>query len=442
MSRAPAASRPAGAPSATAKTSGQTARTAQRPTQGQLNSFLGKSAGSTSASGAAGRSAGRSAMPGTQSTSSGPQTKTFTTKGGSTVTVGAGKGGGTTAGGATVGAGGVGVKVEGPGGATYVGGKGAAGATKGGQSAVAAGGVSGAKGPGGNAAVNVRGGYANSAGVSAAGSATAARDRYGYTAVAARGGVAAGGVTRAGGAAAVRGPGGAVISAGRGGAFVNGQFVGGARWGAVNGAFAGWGCFRPGWYAQYPGAWLAAGIATTAWLTAGWGQAAAYGGCSGEPAYYDYGNNLGYGEDGNVYQDGEPVATAEEYYDQGNQIAALGAETANDDWLPLGVFGVVSEGQESAEKVVQLAVNKDGVVRGNLHDMLADTVVPVTGAVDVESQRVAVKIEGNNALVVETGLYNLTNDEVPVLLQFGPDHQETRTLIRLSPPETAEGQGS
>jgi hypothetical protein len=187
---------------------------------------------------------------------------------------------------------------------------------------------------------------------------------------------------------------------------------------------------------------LAAGIATTAWLTAGWGQAAAYGGCSGEPAYYDYGNNVGYGEDGNVYQDGEQVATAEEYYDQANQIAALGAETANDDWLPLGVFGVVSEGQESAEKVVQLALNKDGIVRGNLHDTLADTVVPISGAVDMESQRVALKIEGNESLVVETGLYNLTNDEVPALVQFGPDHQETRTLIRLSPPEESEGQAN
>jgi hypothetical protein len=370
------------------------------------------------------------------------QSKTFTTKGGSTVTIGGGSGSRTTAGGATVGAGGVGIKVEGSGGGTYVAGKGAAGATKGGYSAVAAGGVKGAKGPGGNAAVKARGGYANSAGVRARGSVGAAQNRFGYTAVAGRGAVSAGGVTRVGGAAAVRGPLGGTVAAGRGAAFVNGQFVGGARWGAVNGAFRGWGCFRPGWYAQYPGAWLAAGIAATAWLTAGWGSACSYGGCSGEGAYYDYGNNVGYGEDGNVYQDGEQVATAEEYYDEANQIAALGAETQSEDWLPLGVFAVVSEGQDNAEKIVQLALNRDGVVRGNLHDMLADTVVAVTGAVDVQTQRVAMKIEGNDMLVVETGLYNLTNDEVPVLVQFGPDRQETRTFIRLAQPNSAETGGS
>ncbi len=39
-------------------------------------------------------------------------------------------------------------------------------------------------------------------------------------------------------------------------------------------------------------------------------------------------------------------------------------------------------------------------------------------------------------MVVETGLYNLTNDEVPVLVNFGPDRQEERTLIRLTPPES------
>jgi hypothetical protein len=156
--------------------------------------------------------------------------------------------------------------------------------------------------------------------------------------------------------------------------------------------------------------------------------------------YYDYGDNVGYGEDGNVYQDGEPVASAQQYYDEANQIAALGAESQNDEWLPLGVFGVVSEGQESTDRVAQLAMNKEGVIRGNLHDVVANTVVPITGAVDAKSQRVAMKIEGNDAAVVEAGLYNLTNDEVPVLLLFGPDQQETRTLIRLSPPDEEQVQ--
>jgi hypothetical protein len=48
------------------------------------------------------------------------------------------------------------------------------------------------------------------------------------------------------------------------------------------------------------------------------------------------------------------------------------------------------------------------------------------------------KLDGKGSMVVETGLYNLTNDEVPVLVHFSPDRQEPRTLIRLKPPEEAK----
>ncbi|MGH7135356.1 MAG: protocadherin, partial [Pirellulales bacterium] len=62
-------------------------------------------------------------------------------------------------------------------------------------------------------------------------------------------------------------------------------------------------------------------------------------------------------------------------------------------------------------------------------------VTPLIGAVNKPSQRVAMKIEGNDEVVVETGLYNLTNDEAPVLVHFGPDRQETRIFVRLKQPE-------
>jgi hypothetical protein len=65
-------------------------------------------------------------------------------------------------------------------------------------------------------------------------------------------------------------------------------------------------------------------------------------------------------------------------------------------------------------------------------------VIPVVGSVDKKSQRVAVKMEGNDSVVMETGLYNLTNDEVPVLIHFSADKQEARTLIRLIPPENRD----
>jgi hypothetical protein len=176
----------------------------------------------------------------------------------------------------------------------------------------------------------------------------------------------------------------------------------------------------------------------TAWALATWPYASAYCGCTGEPVYYDYGSNVAY-EDGSVYVDDQPVATAEEYYAQADQIADAGAQAANEDWMPLGVFAVIAEeGQTQTDKVVQLALNRDGVIRGNYQDVMTEQVTPVIGSVDKTTQRVSMKLEGNDTLVVETGLYNLTNDEVPVLVHFGPDRQEGRVLIRLKQPEEGE----
>jgi hypothetical protein len=369
---------------------------------------------------------------------SGGQSRTFTTQRGSEITVG-GRGGSTTTGsGAQVGAGVGGIKIETAGGSTYGKVGAAVGGTGSGGSAVAGGSASGFRGAGGTQGAQVSRGAATSSGYRQGGSISAVQGRQGYTAVNMRGGYGAGGTGRVGSRTAIVGPGGNVVSGGRGASFVNGQFVGGAAWGRVNGAFTHWGWYGGGWWGRYPGAWFPGkwALVSTAWATAAWAVAGPYCGCSGgSAAYYDYGGNLAY-EDGTVYSDGQPVATAEEYYDQANQIATEGQTPQNQDWLPLGIFAVIaSEDQTQTDKVVQLAVNKEGVIRGNYHDVLADKVTPITGALNKETQRVAMKIEGNNDLVVETGLYNLTNDEAPVLVHFGPDQQETRIFVRLKQPE-------
>jgi hypothetical protein len=243
--------------------------------------------------------------------------------------------------------------------------------------------------------------------------------------------------TKVAGGAAIRGPGGNAVAVGRGASFVNGQFVGGRSWAGVNGVYNRWGYFTPGWRAVHMGAWWPArwALAGSAWAVANWATAGAYCGCTGPATYYDYGQNITY-QDGNVYYGDEPVASAEQYYQEAGQIADAGQQAKDEEWLPLGVFAVIAEeGQTQTDKVVQLAVNKDGAIRVNFQDFLADKATTVVGAVDKKTQRVAMRPEGNSSVVVETGLYNLTNDEVPVLVHFGPDRVESRTLIRLQQPE-------
>jgi hypothetical protein len=111
------------------------------------------------------------------------------------------------------------------------------------------------------------------------------------------------------------------------------------------------------------------------------------------------------------------------------------APAEDKEWLPLGVFGVVAAGQSNADKLFQLAVNKAGLIRGNYYDLLSDQVLAIEGAVDAKTQRAAWHAKDKPGVVVETGIYNLTNDEVPVLVHFAPDDTQQRTLVRLQNPE-------
>ena len=330
----------------------RTAGAFSRPSQGELNNFLGIQRGGGGAApwrGAAeGRSAAQAGAAGARPLDSSDGPRTYTTDRGTTITVG-GAVGSTSIGGGTTGAAVGGIKVETAGGATAGKVGGVAGVAGERGTAVGGGSASGARGTQGGSIANVRRGYADTAGNRAAGSVTAAKGRNGYAALNARGGYGAGGTGKIGSVSGIRGPGGNAISAGRGAAFENGQFVGGRSWAAVNGAYTRWNAFTPGWIGGYPGAWWPGKWAVwgTAWAVATWPYASGYSDCSGEPVYYDYGDNVSY-EDDLVYVDDQPVAT---------------------------------------DKVIQLALNRDGIIRGNYQDMLTEQVTPVTGAVDKTTQR-------------------------------------------------------
>ena len=63
-------------------------------------------------------------------------------------------------------------------------------------------------------------------------------------------------------------------------------------------------------------------------------------------------------------------------------------------WQPLGVFAMVGEGETKSTNIFQLAVNKDGVIRGNYYNALTDTTEPVYGSVDKKTQRAAWTVGG------------------------------------------------
>jgi hypothetical protein len=204
--------------------------------------------------------------------------------------------------------------------------------------------------------------------------------------------------------------------------------------------------YRRGWHAKYPGAWFVAGWTTRAvWRASTWPTTYVYVGATAQPVYYDYGNTIIY-EGDTVYQDGQAVATAEEYYQQAETLAGTGqpaqeeAAPAADEWLSLGVFAATKEGESQANRLFQLAINKDGVIRGNYEDMLAGNVEPINGSVDKKTQRVAWTIGDNKTIVIETGLSNLTKDEAPALVHFSAEDSQQVLLVRLPDPEAEQAE--
>ncbi len=209
---------------------------------------------------------------------------------------------------------------------------------------------------------------------------------------------------------------------------------------AIRGNFNHYDLYRPGWNVNHPGAWFAAGWgANNAWRSATW--ASAWGWCgynySTPPIYYDYGNNITYQGD-NVYVNGQDAGTSEQYYNQALTLASSGAQApapSDGDWLPLGVFALSKDSQSKSDVTIQIAVNKQAVVRGNYTDTATNKVQPIQGSVDKETQKLAFTVGSDTKDVVETGLYNLTKDEAPVMIHFGSEKTEQWLLVRLKDNE-------
>jgi hypothetical protein len=189
--------------------------------------------------------------------------------------------------------------------------------------------------------------------------------------------------------------------------------------------------YRPGHWWK----WATAG-AITGWVVNRWTQ----------PIYYRYGSGgTVYYENNVVYVNGQEYGSPEKYYEDATQIAASVPELTEEqeqqmEWMPLGVFAMTSEGVNASSMYLQLAVSQEGVIAGTFYNESTGTTHPVEGMVDEETQRAIWKAaDGTNPdLVMETGIYNLTQDQAEVLVHFGPEQTQTVLLVRLDEAERPE----
>jgi hypothetical protein len=184
-----------------------------------------------------------------------------------------------------------------------------------------------------------------------------------------------------------------------------------------------------------------------------WWGAATWGGLCGwfgdwgwsDPCYYDYGDggNVVYQDDG-VYVNGQNVGTPVEYAETAADLANAPAPPADQtgaagDWMALGTFAVSTNKDDTdPTRLLQLAVNKEGIISGTMYNTATSKSLPVNGRVDKQTQRVAFHIGTNDNMVCETGIYNLTKEQAPLLVHFGPDRKEQYLLVRVDAPKEGE----
>jgi hypothetical protein len=205
----------------------------------------------------------------------------------------------------------------------------------------------------------------------------------------------------------------------------------------IRGSFGYYGAFRPNWIAVHPGCWYpAAWAANAAWTAATLSTLSAWCSLPATPTYYDYGNNVVI-QDNSVYVNGQDTATTAAYATQATTLADKGQHAdppPTAEWKALGVFSLTQGDEQQSNYVFQLAVSKEGVIRGNYYDGLMDTTTPVYGSVDPKTQRAAWTIGKKNDRVFEAGIANLTSPECPCLIHIGKDNTKQWMLVRQQQP--------
>lgn len=312
------------------------------------------------------------------------------------------------------------------------------GAAVGPAGGVRAGGASGVRvtTPGGRTATSVQGGRAavgprGGVGVSG-GHGTAVSGYRGGAAVGTRGGVAAGPY---GGVAAGR----TVGYAGHSTRYYSGAAVRSSAVAVRGGYYRG--AFTTGWVARYPTCWRPATWRyANYWVAPAWNSVALWCGVAAAPIVYDYGTNIVIQND-IVYNNGTEVASAPQYAEQATNLADLGRDAKppeKDEWQSLGVFGMIQGEEQTAQNIFQIAVNKDGILRGNYYNSVADSNTPIYGSIDKKTQRAAWSIGEKKDIVYEAGLNNLTQEQTVVLAHYGKERTDQMILVRLEEPKDSK----
>ncbi len=180
---------------------------------------------------------------------------------------------------------------------------------------------------------------------------------------------------------------------------------------------------------------------TAPYRWADWSSVSSWCGYSGsyaQPVTYEY-------TDDGTYANGQEVTVDDEYSKQARELAAAGAQLLQQkidaqeadklEWLPLGVFALCKSEDGDPTMFLQLAISREGIVAGSFANTTNNENLSVQGGADRESTRLAVTIGDQNDVVVETGLYNVTEQQSNALVHYQDGTRENWLLVKMPAPQ-------
>ena len=143
---------------------------------------------------------------------------------------------------------------------------------------------------------------------------------------------------------------------------------------------------------------------------------------------YRYDRNVVFHKDV-IYVNGVAIATHHDFVSAARRLAADESVQPNSKWTPIGTFLLsTSPNSKIDPQVVQLAADQFGNISGVYFHWVSGAVHSVEGKVDTATQRVVFTIGAGKNITIETGLANLTDDEVRLWAHL-PNHQSQTWLL-------------
>jgi hypothetical protein len=106
-------------------------------------------------------------------------------------------------------------------------------------------------------------------------------------------------------------------------------------------------------------------------------------------------------------------------------------DPAHGEWMPLGVYSLMVGPGDVSTRLLDLAVDRRGHIRGSYYDMISSATYNVAGIIDQRTQYAQWSLESNRQLTFYTPLSELTRPQGIVTVRLPSGQRQEWQLVRM-----------